>query len=90
MYPTLTNSPPAMVNSISLTEDNPICWSPTQILAGSTQGQDVMEWDRAYQECYSPSRPGVTYISSDDEADGDNIDPDFKSKLDELFRPVSP
>ena len=42
-------------------------------------------------EEYDPDEPSITYISSDEEsADGDNIDPNFRAKLDELFGPVSP
>ena len=46
------------------------------------------------RESYSPTHPEIDLVSSDeDEADnitGDNVDPEFQAKLNELFGPISP
>ena len=52
------------------------------------------QWDQIMKVQYSPSKPEVITLDSDDsldhEIEGENIDSDFKHKLLDLFGPVSP
>ena len=55
--------------------------------------EEETDWDKLLQESYDPKQPEITYISTDSESDqddADNVDPDFRAKLDELCGPVSP
>ena len=54
---------------------------------------DETDWEKLLQESYDPKQPEITYISTDSESDQDdtdNVDPEFRAKLDQLFGPVSP
>ena len=62
---------------------------PSPHLASSNTDWDIHQWEDMLYQAYSPSHPELG-SSSPTHHDGDNIDADFKSKLLELFGPLSP
>ena len=89
----------AAIPTLSIPDNNRDRWSPTELLAGGDitrvdeQSTPHTDWDRLINEEYDPNEPDITFVSSgsEDEVDtADNVDPEFRAKLNELFGPVSP
>ena len=66
----------------------PMTDAPTT--ACNTQDSQKDNWEQLLWDCYSPSHPALSVVSSGDEAEAEGIDPEFAAKLDELFGPLSP
>ena len=87
------NSKDLCGTTINIPDNTSGMWSPSKWLVPEDPQNGDTDWEKLLLEQYSPTNPEIVHVESDsdsDESDIDFVDPEFKSKLYDLFGPVSP